>query len=515
MRTDHLPPAGDLGSLHAPRRPPLASAPRLSRHLSRVVLLLACGAAMPSFAAPDAAPATAAPQDPLLSVPVGAQQEILVPEGLDRLAVGDPAVADALVARAVPGVPGARVVVTGKAPGRTTLLLWPRGARTALRRTVQVAAWAPGPLDAAQAPGGPARIEAVGRTLALAGSLPDAQAHREAMAALSMAAGAGSGAGAANGASGGAGAAATPRAAVLDRSQLAVRSGTVQVDVKVVEFSRSVLKAVGINLMGSRDNGFQFAVSSPGSLRSFNSGGGGSGQSTSGSAFDTVLPVAQAFNLVLGFNKAGIVGNLGILEGNGLARVLAEPSLVALSGQSASFLAGGEIPVPVPQGLGTVSIQYKSFGVGLTLTPTVLSDDRIALKVAPEASDLDFTNALTLNGATVPALTTRRVDTMVELGDGESFVIGGLVSRNTVSSVDKVPLLGDLPVIGAFFKRQSYQQNEKELVIIVTPRLVQPIARGTDLAPLLPGRAEQRDGSVWAPWLLGGGARDAMPGFSR
>jgi pilus assembly protein CpaC len=491
--------------------------PKPFARLSRVVPLLLCWLAAPCPAEPGAAPTAAASQDEPLPVTVGTQQEILVPEGLDRLAVGDPAVADALVTRTAPGAIGARVLVTGKAPGRTTLLLWPRGARTAVRRLVQVSALPSGPLVAAPAvAGGGARVEAVGRTLALAGSLPDAQAHREAMAMLAQAAGAGAGAGAAPGAPGAAGAAgaAATRGGVMDRSQVAVRSGTVQVDVKVVEFSRNVLKAVGINLMGSRDNGFQFAVSSPGSLRSFASGGGGSGQ-TSGGAFDTVLPVAQAFNLVLGFNKAGIVGNLGILEGNGLARVLAEPTLVALSGQSASFLAGGEIPVPVPQGLGTVGIQFKSFGVGLTLTPTVLADDRIALKVAPEASDLDFTNALTLNGATVPALTTRRVDTMVELGDGESFVIGGLVSRNTVSSVDKVPLLGDLPILGAFFKRQSYQQTEKELVIIVTPRLVQPIARDTDLGPLLPGRGEQRDGRAWAPWLLGGGAQDAMPGFSR
>jgi len=212
---------------------------------------------------------------------------------------------------------------------------------------------------------------------------------------------------------------------------------------------------------------------------------------------------------------AGLGLNVGFLEGNGMARVLAEPTLVALSGQSASFLSGGELPIPVPQGLGTTSIEYKPFGIGLSVTPTVLADDRIVLKVAPEASDLDYANALSLNGVPVPAISTRRADTTVELGDGESFIIGGLVSRSTSSSVNKVPMLGDLPVLGAFFKQTNYQMNEKELVIVVTPHLVKPLARGTDLSARLPGAGVQRDAPVWRSILLGGAGGDAVPGFSR
>jgi len=227
-------------------------------------------------------------------------------------------------------------------------------------------------------------------------------------------------------------------------------------------------------------------------------------------------------NLVLGFGKAfsgaGITAQLGFLEGNGLARVLAKPTLVAHTGQSASFLAGGEIPIPVPSSASNnISIQYKEFGVKLQLTPTILSDERIALKVAPEASDLDYSNGVTISGITVPALRTRRADTMVELADGESFVIGGLVSRNTMSSVSKVPLLGDLPILGAFFKNLNYTQDETELVIIVTPRLVQPLPANTNLEAMLPGvSSEQRNArNVWAPYMLGtppGSA--ALPGFS-
>ncbi|RYZ10460.1 MAG: type II and III secretion system protein family protein, partial [Comamonadaceae bacterium] len=283
---------------------------------------------------------------------------------------------------------------------------------------------------------------------------------------------------------------------LVDRSVIDVRGQTVQVEVRIVEFSRSVLKEVGLSLSsnGASRSGFRFSLSPARAL-------------------------GNAFNLALGFQNAnqgrGVDLGLSLLESNGLARVLAEPTLVALSGQSASFLAGGELPIPVPQGLGTTTLQYKPFGIGLTVTPTVLANDRIALKVAPEASDLDYGNALNIDGVAVPAITTRRADTAVELGDGETFVIGGLVSRSTVSNADKVPFLGNLPIIGNFFKQQTYQMNEKELVILVTPRLVRPIARGVDLAGRLPGGAEQRDGPVWRAMFLGDAGPDTLPGFSR
>ena len=206
------------------------------------------------------------------------------------------------------------------------------------------------------------------------------------------------------------------------------------------------------------------------------------------------------------------------MEGNGLARVLAKPTLVAHSGQTASFLAGGEIPIPVPSGgSNSISIQYKEFGVKLQLTPTILSNERIALKVAPEASDLDYTQGVTINDISVPALRTRRADTFVELADGESFVIGGLVSRSTLSNVKKVPFLGDMPILGTFFKNLDYSQEETELVIIVTPRLVQPLPAGTNLEALLPGAQQERPNArgVWAPYAVGAPyANSPLPGFS-
>lgn len=402
-----------------------------------------------------AAPATAAAaMASTLSLTVGTQQEIVIDRGVDRLAIADETVASLLVARRDKASTAARLIVTGKSAGSTTLMVWEKGstaARTYTLNVMQHRAVVEGSMDSV-----PAHAQAI--ETAVAGQAKDAP--------------------------------------VSDRSIVDVRSQTVQVEVKIVEFSRSVLKEAGFNLSsyGPNSHGFSF-------------------QSTAAST------LTDAFNLALGFGNAnkgrGLDLTLKLLEGNGLARVLAEPTLVAISGQTASFLAGGELPIPVPQGLGTTVIQYKPFGIRLTVTPTVLSNNRIALKVAPEASDLDYTNALSIDGIPVPAISTRRADTAVELGDGESFIIGGLVSRTTLSNASKVPLLGDIPIIGLLFKQQSYKMNEKELVIMVTPHLVKPMARGTDLSAQLPGSGEQRDGHVWGTMLIGDVTRNALPGFSR
>lgn len=434
-----------------------------------VLCLLAPGVWPVASTAADAAEA-ASPRSALqLRIDAGTQKELLISKGIERMAIADETVAGVALTRQSPNSPAARLIVTGKAAGRTTLMIWEKGQPTA---TVYA-------------------LEVRRRASTLSGSLNSMAAHQEAREAAMAAGG--------------------EKSALIDRSVVNVRSNTVQVEVKIVEFNRSVLKQAGLNIFSTRanSNGFSFGVFTPSSLRSvsFAPDGAISGEYSN--------PLAQAFSLLFNFGKAGIGLNVGFLEGNGMARVLAEPTLVALSGQSASFLAGGELPVPAPQGLGTTSIEYKPFGIGLTLTPTVLSNDRIVLKVAPEASDLDYTNSLSIGGVAVPAISTRRADTTVELGDGESFIIGGLVSRTTTSNADKVPLLGDIPVLGTFFKQNKYQMSEKELVILVTPHLVKPIARGTDLGPYLPGGAEQRDGPVWRAHLLGPASGTTVPGFSR
>jgi pilus assembly protein CpaC len=154
---------------------------------------------------------------------------------------------------------------------------------------------------------------------------------------------------------------------------------------------------------------------------------------------------------------------------------LAEPNLVALSGETASFLAGGEFPIPASQGLNGTSIEFKEYGVSLAFTPTVLEGGRISMRVRPEVSEISSLNAVRLNGFEVPSLTTRRAETTVELGSGQSFMIGGLLSNTGNNSIDKAPFLGDLPVLGALFRSNKFRRNQTELVIVVTPYLVKPV----------------------------------------
>jgi pilus assembly protein CpaC len=474
--------------------------------------IFACGLAawlcMASLAVAPASEAADAPQT--VDITVGSQQPLALGHTLTRIAIGDPTVADVLIIR---GDKRGGVLLIGKSPGSTNLMLWERNHDTPMSYTVNVTSTAAGAL---LGPGAPS-VKTAGDTALISGSAATMEQHQRAVAvaqaearahAAALGSGLDSGKGGGAGGKGGSaagGAAGDTDANVVDASTVATRS-VVQVDVRVVEFSRSVLKQIGLNIL-KQNNGFTFGSFAPSALSSATFGASPS--------FNSTMPISSAFNLVFNSVTHGISADLSLMESNNLARVLAEPTLVALSGQSASFLAGGEIPVPVPQALGTVSIEYKPYGVGLMLTPTVLSPQRIALKVAPEASELDFTNAITINGVSVPAITTRRADTTVELGDGESFLIGGLIDRETISNVSKVPLLGDLPIIGAFFKQVSYSQNDKELVIIVTPHLVSPIAKGAAL-PTTPGeQSEQRDGAVWRSVLGGIVSPDAAPGFSK
>lgn len=189
------------------------------------------------------------------------------------------------------------------------------------------------------------------------------------------------------------------------------------------------------------------------------------------------------------------------MEGEGLVKVLAEPNLTALSGETASFLAGGEFPILVPDSDGRVTIEFKKFGVSLAFTPTLLGGDRINLHVRPEVSQLSNTNSVTLNGFEIPSLVTRRAETTVELGSGQSFAIAGLLQNNVTHNINKFPGLGDIPVLGGLFRSDRFQREESELVILVTPYVVQPAARAGLLAAPTDGFAPPHDAERY---LFGG-----------
>ena len=193
----------------------------------------------------------------------------------------------------------------------------------------------------------------------------------------------------------------------------------------------------------------------------------------------------------------------------GQVSTLANPNLTALSGETATFLAGGEIPIPLASGFGAVSVEYKQYGVSLSYTPTVLSDGRISLRVRPEVSQLSSLGAVTISGTSIPALTTRRAETTLELGSGQSMMIGGLLANSRDNSIEKTPWLGDLPLIGSLFRSNAFKRNETELVIIITPYLVKPVNSPSDIALPTDGMRSPNDAERVLLGRMGSG--DAKP----
>lgn len=247
----------------------------------------------------------------------------------------------------------------------------------------------------------------------------------------------------------------------------------VMLEVTVAEMSRTVAKRLGINWSWINDRG-EALVNILGGLGRFVED-----SAFSGFHYETATALLRGETTKNG-NFTGIID---FLKGNGLMKVLAEPTLVALDGQTASFLAGGEFPIPDIDDEGNVGVRYRSFGIELSFTPTVLSQNKIGMKVVPAVSELDFSLSTTIAGAVVPGLSTRRASTIVELGDGQSFAIAGLLKETARENVEKYPVLGDIPILGALFKSEQFQKQETELVILVTPRLVKPIVADEQSLP--------------------------------
>jgi pilus assembly protein CpaC len=269
----------------------------------------------------------------------------------------------------------------------------------------------------------------------------------------------------------------------------------VNLQVRFAEVSRSLVRTLGVNLTSLSDGGnnFQFGIGqgrgnfSP-VFRPNSAVGMGSAVKTwipdpndltklievDGT---TVNPISVGTTLAGAGRFLGLdlLGALDAGETAGLVTTLAQPNLTALSGETADFLAGGEYPIPISQGLGSTSIEYKRYGVSLAYTPTVLANGRISLRVRPEVSELSTQGSVTLNGFQVPALTIRRTETTIELGSGQSFMIAGLLSNNAQSTIQKLPGAGDIPILGSLFRSTEFRRGQTELVIVVTPYLVNPV----------------------------------------
>jgi pilus assembly protein CpaC len=256
----------------------------------------------------------------------------------------------------------------------------------------------------------------------------------------------------------------------------------IMLQVRLAEVSKSAMRDLGVTFGGTDG------------LSTFSTAAIGPGANTF-----TFPPAAGASPLTYSIGSSNLFGTgafrgitfdylIQAMRTNNLLRDLAEPNLLTSSGQEASFLAGGQIPIPVPQpgnGGSTITIQYVSYGVQLKFTPNVLGNGKIRLHVAPEVSQLDYGHAVTVSGTSVPGFTDRKVETTVELGDGQSLALAGLLQNDMSTSVTRIPGLGDLPVLGALFRSTSYSRDETELVVMVTPHLQAPM--NPDQVPLLPG----------------------------
>lgn len=409
----------------------------------------------------------------------GSQIPLTYAKQIRRVAIGDPKVASVAVTSAH------SLLVTGKRTGATTLFIWEKGKGSGPAYQARLVVT---PLPEL-AGGGGLQVRPVESRLKLSGTISSLEQHEAALQG------------------------AREDVKTLD-SSVSNFDSQVQIDIKVVEVSRQRLMDAGF-FLGKNDGKTTKAISGPGNLSGIQS------DSTAGNftliSESGFLPFLKSYNLVWGGAQKGLLGALSMLEEDGFAYTLAEPSLTAISGQTATFLAGGEIPIPLRTGGGadsSISIRFKEFGIKLGLTPTVLDQERIFLKVSPEVSELDDTLGVQTGGVAVPGLRVRRTDTSVALNNGESFVLSGLVSRNTTSAVDKFPFLGDLPVIGAFFRSTKFNRADKELLMVVTAHVVRPFAKDQTLPPL-PGEAYRGyDPTFFQLMFQEKGRFDARTGFS-
>jgi len=401
-------------------------------------LLLLAGAASPALAAGDNSGAVTRDDNGVLLMSVGSSRVVNLTANMSDVIIADPNIVDVHVRSQ------RQLYLIAKGPGQTDITVTTEGGKPIYRATVRVGTnlTSIDQMLKLAMPEADITVSTLNGMTLLTGTIasPEDAAEAERLVAAFVG----------------------KTATVVSRLRTATPL-TVNLQVRIAEVNKNVTKSLGFNIL-TRDTtgGFSFGIGqgSPGSIGTgtFNVSGTG-----------TTLGFAG--NL-LGLD---VLSTLDLAENQGLASTLANPNLTALSGETASFLAGGEIPVPLSTGIGQVSVEYKQYGVSLAFTPTVLADGRISMRVRPEVSQIDDSAGVKLNGFSIPGISTRRAETTIELGSGQSFMIGGLMSASSGNSVSKAPFLGDLPLLGNLFKSTSFRRQQTELVIIVTPYLVKPV----------------------------------------
>ena len=404
--------------------------------------------------------------DKLIDIPLGGSQTVRVPMAVERIIVGDPQVCD------VVPLPSGQLLLSAKSPGETQITVWARDGSTASYRVVSsipVAA-----LQAALRDAFPTEedlnVRSMGAAVYLTGTVSDATtaeaAHRMANNLLL-----GSG---------------RKVSDIINLTTVAAPH-QVQLHLRFVEISRTNLRNLGFNAWysSSTEAGAMFGPNQP-----FHYTTTGDTQRFVGPANPLLInagvnapnlgylpiiqsPISGTFALSFASSRLlPISATLSLLEQKGVSKTLSEPTLVAMSGQEAKVLVGGEFPIPVPDALGHILIQFKSFGAQMSFTPTVVGVDSVHLKIDATVSDIDKSNGITLASVSVPALQTRQSSTSVRLRDGQSFALAGLLSDKITSQVSKMPILGEIPVVGLLFRSVTYTRQETELVILASVRMV-------------------------------------------
>jgi len=421
-----------------------------------------CGGALLGAQTAPASPAVSTQESTNdLTVGVGKSVLVDVAHPIQRVSIG---LGDFAVAQAVTPT---EILLNGKTQGETSLIIWEVGGQ---REFFNVSVRASSAITSdrleglrrelrTELPGQSVKITTDNGTIFLRGTVKSLDASDRAVQIASSA------------------------AKVVNLLQVEVPRSDPQILLKVrfASVDRSLEKQFGINFFST---GFGNVV-----------GGANTGEysppvvtpGTGGAA--TTTSISNALNLFAFLPGLNVGATLEALESKGIVQVLAEPNVLATNGKQASFLAGGEYPYPVVQGAsagtaGAVTIQFKEYGVRLNFIPTITPRGTIRLQVAPEVSSLDFTNAIEISGFTVPAIDTRKVKTEVELGDGQSFAIGGLLDNRDTETYEKIPFLGDIPILGKLFQSMQKTRTNTELIVIVTPEIVAPIEAGAAIPEL-------------------------------
>jgi pilus assembly protein CpaC len=440
-----------------------------------LVILSLLLAAPPACAA--AAPATAAPAEVVIDTAFGRPIALTVnklaklksPRKIQRAHVVNPAIAELVYS---PSQSPQWVFVSGKTVGTTQLTLWDE--RNEMAGTFEITV-SPDTTELKKGlfeifPGENVAVRTSGEYITLTGTVSSVEVlskvlqFAQTFSPGTESPGGGEGPAAAMPA---AGKGASSPAKIINLLQV---GGVQQVmlEVRIAEISKSVGQQLGVNFAWSGANAFGLSLLD--NLTAIPKEGWPGNP----------LTISNSINSVLGFISGDtVIVSVDALQEDGLLQILAKPTLIAQSGQNASFLAGGEFPFPVASAFDRFAIEWKPFGVSLNFTPTVLGNDTISMVVSPEVSELDFTKTISYAGYVVPSINTRRTSTVVELKDKQSFAIAGLLKNYVRESVKKFPLLGDIPILGALFRSSRFQKEETELLVIVTPHLVKPVDAGT------------------------------------